>query len=255
MKLVLDTNKGELTATQDGRELTIPLYSPEAFDLLSRQWVKLGWQLRYSYSFTWLGRPIIQMPEDLVRIQEVIYRTQPDVIVETGVAHGGSLIYYAGLCKIMERGRVIGVDIQIRPQNRAAIEGHALASYITLLEGSSTAPETVARIGETIRPGEKVLVILDSCHTKDHVAAELAAYAPLVSVGSYVVATDGIMADLVGVPRAGDDWGWNNPQQAAIEFASSNSNFELADPPLIFNESLVATRVTHWPSAYLKRVA
>jgi cephalosporin hydroxylase len=251
VRLTIDTDAGTLSA--DGRDY--PLDSPEAFRLISRQWVAVGWALRYSYSFTWLGRPIVQLPEDLIRVQEVIFRVQPDVIVETGVAHGGSLIFYASLCKALGRGRVVGVDIQIRPHNRTAIEAHPLAPLVTLLEGSSTSPTIVETVRGLIRPGERVLALLDSNHTKGHVLAELEAYASLVTVGSYVVATDGIMADVADKPGARPEWAWDNPQEAAREFAARDSRFRLEDPPLLFNESRLSERVTYWPGAYLRRVA
>src|SRR5262249_51204926 len=146
----------------DGRRV-LPLHSPEAFAVLSRWWLEVGWTQKYSYGFTWMGRPLVQLPEDVLRIQEVIWRVQPDVIVETGVAHGGSLVFYASLCKAMGHGRVVGVDIEIRPPNRAAIESHALAGYITLVEGSSTDEDVLRRVRELVRPGETVLVLLDSC--------------------------------------------------------------------------------------------
>ena len=240
--------------TADGRR-EHPLDSPEAFRLISEHWVTVGWTQKYSYGFTWLGRPIIQLPEDVVRVQEVIHRVAPDVIVETGVAHGGSLILYASLCKATDRGRVIGVDIEIRPHNRAAIEAHPLSSYITLVEGSSTEPVTVAKVQSLIRPGERVLVLLDSCHTKAHVRAELDAYAPLVGPGSYIVATDGIMGALAGRPGSQPGWEWDNPSEAAREFAAANPQFKLEEPGFLFNEGKVAHRVTHWPSAYLRRAA
>jgi cephalosporin hydroxylase len=186
--------------------------------------------------------------------QEAIYRVKPDVIVETGVAHGGSLIFYAGLCKAMERGRVIGIDIEIRPHNRAAIEAHELFPYITLIEGSSIAPEVVSRVRALVRPGEKVLVMLDSNHTRDHVLAELEAYADLVSPGSYIVAADGIMQDLVGAPRSQPDWGSNNPQQAVRDFLARRTDFVLEVPPKAFNEGVVESPVTYWPAAWLRRV-
>src|SRR5581483_3363616 len=116
---------------------------------------------RYTYSFTWMGRPIIQLPEDMMRIQEVIYQVRPDVILETGVAHGGSLVFYASLCKVMGAGRVIGVDVEIRPHNRRAIEAHELAGHITLVEGDSIAPQTVREVTGLVRPGEKALLMLD----------------------------------------------------------------------------------------------
>src|SRR4051812_44214561 len=125
-----------------------------------------------------------------MRVQEVIAAVKPDVIVETGIAHGGSLVFYATLCKAMGRGRVIGVDVEIRPHNRAAIESHVLSEYITCIEGSSTDPAVVDQVKALIAPGETVLVLLDSNHTKAHVLGELQAYCGLVSVGSYLLAAD-----------------------------------------------------------------
>jgi len=200
MRLTIDTDAKTVTEQTPDGPREHPLDSPEAFRLISEQWLAVGWTQKYIYGFTWLGRPIIQLPEDMIRIQEVIYRVKPDVIVETGVAHGGSLIYYASLCKATDRGRVIGVDVEIRPHNRSAIEAHPLKSYITLIEGSSTDAATVAAVRDLIRPGERVLVLLDSCHTKAHVKAELEAYAPLVGPGSYIVATDGLCRRWPGDP-------------------------------------------------------
>src|SRR5262245_18853341 len=254
MKLFIDTDAGVLRREDGGESAEWPLYSPEAFQALTRQWLAVGWTQRYSYGFSWMGRPVVQLPEDLVRIQEVIHRLRPDVIVETGIAHGGSLIYYASLCKAMDYGRVIGIDIEIRPHNRRAIETHPLSKFITLIEGSSTDPAIVRRVKGSVRPGETVLVLLDSCHTRTHVLAELEAYAPLVSQGSYVVATDGIMGDLAGLPGARSDWSWDNPREAALEFAQHHLEFALDPPPFPFNEGNIKERVTYWPSAYIRRV-
>ena len=254
MRLIVDTDAQVLTEETSAGSREVPLYSPEAFSLLNRQWVRVGWSQRYSYGFAWLGRPIIQLPEDMVRIQEIIHRVAPDVIVETGVAHGGSLIFYASLCKALERGRVIGVDIEIRPHNRTAIEAHPLFPYITLIEGDSTAPEVVDSVRSLIEPGERVLVLLDSNHTKAHVLAELAAYAPLVSPDSYIVAMDGIMGDLFDGPGGPPEWEWDNPSQAAIEFAGADARFALEEPAFPFNEGKIAERVTYWPSAFLRRL-
>jgi cephalosporin hydroxylase len=200
-----------------------------------------------------MGRPIIQLPEDMVRTQEVIYRVKPDVIIETGVAHGGSLIYYASLFKALGKGRVIGIDIEIRPHNRKAIESHELAGYITLVEGSSTAADIVTKVKGLVTRGETVLVILDSNHTKQHVADELEAYHKFITQGSYIVATDGSMKDLFDVPRGAADWKWNHPTAAAAEFAQRHSEFVLEQPPWPFNESELTENITHWPGAWLRR--
>lgn len=253
MKLIIDTDTKTLTTDGNGEAKTIPLYSKEAFELISHQWLKVGWNQKYPYTFAWMGRPIIQLPEDMVRTQEVIYRVKPDVIIETGVAHGGSLIFYASLFKAMGKGRVIGVDIEIRPHNRKAIEGHELAGYITLVEGSSTAPDVVSAVKKMVRPGETVLVILDSNHTKQHVADELAAYHDLITPGSYIVATDGSMKDLYDVPRGSPDWEWNHPTAAAAEFAQRHPEFALEQPAWPFSESDLTENITHWPGAWLRK--
>jgi cephalosporin hydroxylase len=250
----IDLEKGVLTIQKDARQVTHQLDSPEAFSIVSDIWLRCGWDAKYVYGFSWMGRPIIQLPEDMVRIQEVIYSVKPDVIIETGIAHGGSLIFYASLCKAMDAGRVIGIDIEIRPHNRQAIEAHELYSYLTLIEGSSIEQSVVDIVKAQIKPAEKVIVFLDSNHTKDHVLAELAAYAPLVSKGSYIVAMDGIMEQVVGAPRTQPDWTWNNPRQAALEFVESNPGFVIEEPPFVFNEGNASHRVTYWPDAFIKRV-
>ncbi len=254
MKLTIDTIAKILIQEVEGKFRTMDLYSNEAFEIISHQWLKVGWNQKYTYTFTWMGRPIIQLPEDIVRIQEVIYQVRPDVIIETGVAHGGSLIYYASLCKAMKKGRVIGIDIEIRPHNRKAIEAHEMFPLITLIEGSSTAPETLEQVKKLVNPKEKVLIILDSCHTKQHVLEELESYHDIVTPGSYLVATDGIMKDIYDVPRGNPEWALDNPVEAVIEFTSKHSEFVLEEPKWVFNESKLTKRITHWPGAFLKRI-
>jgi len=254
MILTIDTAARTLSVEEDGRVSRHPLYSREAFELLGHEWLRLGWNQKYTYTFSWLGRPIIQLPEDLIRVQEVIYRLKPDVIIETGVAHGGTLMFYATLCKAMGRGRVIGIDIDIRAHNRVAIENHELAAYITLVTGDSIAADTVGRVHALVGDTEQVLVILDSNHTKAHVAAELESYHDLVTPGSYIVATDGFMQSLSNVPRGTESWSWDNPSAAAVEFAAAHPEFVLAQPRWPFNESELSAHVTHWPSAWLRRM-
>ncbi len=254
MKLVIDTTKKILTKEAEGHKRDIDLYSSEAFNLISQEWLKVGWSQRYSYTFSWMDRPIIQLPEDMFRMQEAIYRIKPDVIIETGVAHGGSLIFYASLCKMMGRGRVIGIDVRIQPHNRRAIESHEMFALITLVEGSSTAPEIVNRVKNMVKFGEKVMVILDSCHAKQHVLAELEAYHDLVSPGSYLVATDGIMKELSEVPGGKAEWAWDNPAAATEDFLRMHANFKLEQPIWPFNESELTENITYWPSAWLRRI-
>ena len=253
MKLQLDTEARELTVEDAAGRRTLPLYGREAFEILSLQWLRAAWAAKYPYTFTWLGRPVIQLPEDLLRAQEVLYRLKPDVIVETGIAHGGSLIFYASLCKLLGRGRVVGVDVEIRPHNRKAIEAHEMFPLITLIEGSSVDALTVAQVRSHVEPGETVLVILDSNHTKQHVLDELAAYAGMVTPGSYIVATDGFMKDLHDVPRGKPEWARDNPAAAAAEFAQAHPEFVLEQPAWLFNESQLTQNLTYWPGAWLRR--
>jgi len=254
MKISIDTERRELTVEDDQGATRHVLDSPGAFSVLSRVWVTTGWSQKYTYGFEWMGRPIIQLPEDMVVIQEVLYRVKPDVIVETGVAHGGSLVFYASLCKAMGKGKVIGIDIEIRPHNRAAIEAHELFPYITLIEGSSTDPATLAELSRHLRPEDAVLVLLDSNHSRSHVFDELEAYAPLVTPGSYLVATDGVMEWLTEVPGVPSEWLTDNPKRAVEEWLPNHAEFVLEEPPPIgFNEGSITERLTHWPSAYLRR--
>ena len=255
MKVAIDTETRELVVDDDGKTRTVPLYSADSFAIISHLWTVVGWNEKYPYGFTWMGRPIIQLPEDMIRIQETIYRVRPDVVIETGVAHGGSLIFYASLLKAMGGGRVVGVDVEIRPHNRAAIESHELSGFISLIEGSSIDASIVEKARSAIREGERVLVILDSNHSKAHVSAELSAYAPMVSVGSYIVATDGVMESLSDVPRGNPLWRTDNPAAASREFAARHPEFTLESPPFVFDETLTRVQVTHWPAAYLRRVA
>jgi len=244
-KLIINTDTGQKTA----------LGTPEGFKIISDIWLKAGWETKYVYSFSWLGRPVIQLPEDMIRIQEVIFEIKPDVIIETGIAHGGSLIFYASLCKAMGKGRVIGIDIEIRPHNRKAIEEHFLyKDFIEMVEGSSIDKTIVDQVKAKVKSNETVLVLLDSNHTKAHVLSELIAYSPLVTVGSYIVATDGIMELVCGLNRTSPEWITDNPKVAAIEFAKNNPEFIIETPVFPFNESTVKEPVTYWPSSYLKRI-
>jgi cephalosporin hydroxylase len=151
---------------------------------------------RYAYLWTWMGVPIIQLPADIMATQEIIFATKPDVIVETGVARGGSVIFMASLLELVGKGKVIGVDIEIRPHNRETIENHRMAKRISLIEGSSTDASTLARISAEISPNAKVMVVLDSDHSHDHVLAELRTYAPLVTHGQYLVVADTVVGHI-----------------------------------------------------------
>jgi cephalosporin hydroxylase len=241
----------------EGGEVTRHRFdTPEAFAEVSKAWVRVGFDNKYVYGFTWLGRPILQLPEDLVRMQEVVYRIKPDVIIETGIAHGGSLIFYAGLCRAMGHGRVIGIDVDIRPHNREAIEAHELFDLIDLVEGSSVAPETVAEVRSLVNANETTLVTLDSNHTRDHVRGELEAYGPFVSPGSYIVVADGgIMTAAAGAPLARDDWDWNNPISAIEDFLKTHDEFVVEPPEPLFNEGSITQGPSYWTGGWLRRAS
>jgi cephalosporin hydroxylase len=243
-----------ISFTEDETERTFGIGTPEAFKLLSELWIRSGWDTKYVYSFTWMGRPIIQLPEDMIRIQEIIYRVKPDVLIETGIAHGGSLVFYASLFKAMGKGRVVGIDIDIRSHNRKAVELHEMYERITMIEGSSIDDNIVELVHGNIKSSERCLVVLDSNHTRKHVLAELEAYSEFVAIGSYIVACDGIMKKLVGAPRTKPDWFTDNPQSAVKDFLVARDNFVLEEPVFPFNEGQITERVTYWPNAFLKRI-
>ncbi len=253
--LTVDEEQGVVVVDDGQGRRVYGLDTPEGFAAVSDAWLRAGWRVKHVYTFTWLGRPVIQLPEDLLRMQELIVRVQPDVIVETGIAHGGSLVFYASLCQLQGRGRVLGIDVEIRPHNRTAIDAHPLRPYITLIEGSSTDPAVVADVRSRIAPGERVLVILDSNHTKAHVLEELRVYAPLVTPGSYIVAMDGYMMRLAaGGPRAAANWADDNPSQAVHEFARANPDFVPEPAPFLFNESGISAAVSYSAGGTLRRV-
>jgi cephalosporin hydroxylase len=183
---------------------------------------------RYTYNFTWYGRPIIQLPEDVVALQEIILGTRPDLVIETGVAHGGSLALSASMLELLGAGEVIGVDIEIRSHNRRAIESHPLHKRIALIEGSSIDARVVEQVRSRAAKAKRVMVILDSNHTHEHVARELELYSPMVSHGCYLVVFDTVVEDLPDGLYPDRPWGkGNNPKTAVREFLKSNHRFEI----------------------------
>jgi len=184
-------------------------------------------EYRYSYNFSWMGRPIIQYPQDMVAMQEIIWSVRPDLVIETGIAHGGSLVYYASLLELLGNdGIVVGIDIDIRPHNREAIEAHPMARRIRMIEGSSIEPDNVAQVAELVRHRTRVLVTLDSNHTHDHVLQELLLYSPFVSVGSYLTVFDTVVEDMPKALFPDRPWGpGNNPKTAVREFLGQTDRF------------------------------
>jgi cephalosporin hydroxylase len=209
---------------------------------------------RYSYNFSWLGRPIIQYPQDIVAMQELLWSIQPDLIVETGIAHGGSLIFSASMlelnaaCGGPKNAEVLGVDIDIRAHNRAAIEAHPLSRRIKMLQGSSVAPDIVEKVKVLAAGKQRVLVCLDSNHTHDHVLAELEAYAGLTTVGSYCVVFDTVVEQLPAEFCEDRPWGpGDNPWTAVREFLKTHPEFEIDKK--MDHKLLVSVA----PDGYLKR--
>ena len=171
------------------------LQQDKALQATSLDWVGTTARHKYTYNFSWMGRPIIQFPQDMVAMQEIIWALRPDIIVETGIAHGGSLVFYASMLELIGHGEVLGVDIDIRQHNREAIEAHPMSKRIRMIQGSSIDPVIVEQVRQRIE-GKKVLVVLDSNHTHEHVLEELRAYAPMTSVGSYCVVMDTVVEDM-----------------------------------------------------------
>jgi cephalosporin hydroxylase len=205
---------------------------------------------KYVYNFSWLGRPIIQSPQDIVALQEIIWEVKPDLIIETGIAHGGSLMFWASMLEaIGGDGRVVGIDIEIREHNRRSIEDHPMFKRIELIEGSSISDEVAQKVRQIAAGRAKIMVVLDSDHTHRHVKKELEIYSPLVSVGSYLIAFDTFIEDLP--PDFFPDRAYNvgnNPKTAVAEFLETNDDFEVDKS--IENKLLV----TQAPGGYLKRI-
>jgi cephalosporin hydroxylase len=256
MKYVIDTEQRILTTVVEGEgeSVTQALYADAAFDLISRLWVNTGWSLSYFLAFTWMGQPVLQLPEDLVRLQEIVYKTRPDLIIETGVYKGGSLLYYASLCHALGKGRVIGIDISIQPDVRNAIQEHCLGALINLVEGSSTATESMAAVMRLRKPDDKVMVVLDSAHTRLHVSRELEVYSPLVTPGFYLVVADGIMRDLTDVPGGQPSWLNDNPALAVKDFLTSHPEFVLRPPGGAGTRGSLSAGATYFTDGWLQRL-
>lgn len=205
---------------------------------------------KYSYNFSWMGRPIIQYPQDMIAMQEIIWKVKPDLIIETGIAHGGSLIYYASLLELIGKGEVIGIDIDIRGHNRFEIENHPMSKRIKMFQGSSVSLDMAKLVKQYAAEKETILVCLDSNHTHEHVLQELQNYAPLVSLNSYIVVFDTIVEDLPEDNFSQNrPWGVsNNPKTAVYEFLKANESFEIDHS--IDNKLLISVA----PEGYIKRV-
>ncbi len=216
-----------LTLDNGSEKTTVDLYSREGLDMLSNLWIKAGAEHRMMYEPTWLGRPVIQFPSDIVAVQELLWKVRPDVVIETGVAHGGSLVLSASILELIGNGKVVAVDIEIRPHNRAAIEAHPLAHRIELIEGSSIDDSTLAEVRRAVGDAKTVVVFLDSNHSEAHVLRELELYGPFVTAGSYLVAHDGAQAWVSEIPRGKPEWKDDHPLKAIHRFVAEHPDYTI----------------------------
>ncbi|WP_083539898.1 cephalosporin hydroxylase family protein [Rhizobium tibeticum] len=242
----------------------VAIQGNEDFKRSASDFLRKSVEPKYSYNYFWMGRPIIQYPQDMVAMQEIIWETRPDLIIETGIAHGGSLILSASMLALldmadaMEAGatldprtsnrRVLGIDIDIRAHNRAAIEAHPMASRIQMIQGSSIDRGVIDQVHQIAKPFKRVLVCLDSNHTHDHVLAELEAYAPLTSVGSYCVVFDTLIEDMPADAYPDRSWGpGDNPKTAVWTYLETHPEFEIDRS---IDQKLM---ITVAPDGFLKR--
>jgi cephalosporin hydroxylase len=255
----------------------IESYAGEAIEVTGKNFVFESTKPKYSYNFSWLSRPIIQYPQDMIAMQELIWQIRPDLIIETGVAHGGSLILSASMLALLDmddaihtgksfhpaesKRKVLGIDIDIREHNRQAIEAHSMASRIKMIQGSSIAPEVITQVKEIASTHQKILVLLDSNHTHDHVLAELEAYAPLTSSGSYCVVFDTLIEDLPQDMYPDRPWGpGNNPKTAVFEYLKKLQKFQVTaldgkSLSFVIDKSIdYKLLISVAPDGYLKRV-
>ena len=228
-------------------EKELDAYTEEGFQALADLFTRSGWQRRISYEVTWLGIPIIQTPEDILMVQELIWKVRPTVIVESGVAHGGSLILYASLLELLGRGHVIGVDVEIRKYNRLAIESHPMSKRVSLIEGSSIDESTVAQVSGRVAGTDSVMVMLDSNHSKAHVRRELELYGPMVTPGSYLVVFDGVMRAVADAPNGHPGWVDGNPLAAVQDYLTDHPEFTQ-------DRSYERLAVTYCQGGFLRRV-
>ena len=229
-------------------EFEVNLYSKEGIEMLSNLWIKGAAEFKLMYELTWMGRPIIQFGTDMIMLQELIWKIKPEIFIETGIAHGGSLIYTASLFELMgNNGQVIGIDVEIRAHNRVAIEAHSMFKRIKMIEGSSISDSTINDLEKLLDNGKTTMVMLDSNHSRDHVLSELRLYSKYVSVGSYIIVQDGSQEWVSDIPRGKPEWKQDNPLAAIDIFLKENDDF-------IIDEIYTRLGITQSPNGYLKKI-
>lgn len=239
----------EIKKFEEEREERIKSYEKSKLKTIAKEFMIESTEPKYSYNFSWMGRPIIQYPQDMVAMQELIWEIKPDLIIETGIAHGGSLIYYASIMELIGKGEILGIDIDIREHNKKAILEHPMSHRISMIQGSSIDEKIINEVKDFAEDKKTILVCLDSNHTHEHVLKELEAYADLTSVNSYCVVFDTIVEDLPSGLYPNRPWDvGDNPKTAIFEFLKTNENFVINDQ--IDNKLLISVA----PSGYLKRV-
>lgn len=252
MRITIDTEAGTLGCTENGDAAEYSLYSPDAFRILSREWIALGWNLGHWASFSWMGRQLLQLPDDVLRLAELLWQIRPDVIVETGVYDGGSTLLFASLCRLSGTGRVISVERELREGVREAIREGA-GDLVAVIEGDSSLAETAQQVREMIRPGERVCLFLDSDHSMGHVGAELRNLGPLVSAGCYAIVADSVCRDLAHMPQGEVSWIHDHPGAAVDEFLRAHPEFVRERPVPLFSSGVDFSEVSYFPATWLKR--
>ena len=241
-------NGSSIILKNSNEQFEVSLYSPEGLEMLSNLWVKAAAEFKLMYELTWMGRPIIQFGSDMIMLQQLIWDVKPDIFIETGIAHGGSLIYTASLFELMgNNGQVIGIDVEIRPHNRTAIEQHSMFKRIQMIEGSSVDSNTIDSLEKLLEHGKSITVMLDSNHSRDHVLKELQLYAKYVTKGSYLIVQDGAQEWVSDIPRGKPEWKEGNPLAAIEIFLKDNDDF-------VIDEKYTRLGITQSPNGYLLKV-
>jgi len=243
---ITETDSTIILKNRNGQN-EVSLYSQEGFEMLSNLWIKVAAEFKLNYELKWLGRPIIQFGSDMVMLQELIWEVKPDIFIETGIAHGGSLIYTASLFEMMGNGKVIGIDVEIREHNRIAIVAHPMYKRISMIEGSSVSGTTIAELEKQLEPDKKVMVMLDSNHSREHVLNEMQLYSKYIPVGSYLIVQDGAQKWVADIPRGKAEWIDDNPLNAIDDFLKSNNDF-------VVDETYTRLGISSSPGGYLKRI-
>jgi cephalosporin hydroxylase len=263
MIITIDTDKALVRVVEGTGSQEYELFSPAAFRILSRQWLALGWNLHHSFTFSFLGRRFIQLPDDILRLGELVWSLRPDIIIETGVYDGGSTLFWATLCRMGRRGRVISVEKNLRAAVRETVREIA-GDLVTFVEGDSSSPEIAAQVSREICAGERACVFLDSDHSAKHVAAELEHLGAFVSPGCYLVVADSNMPDMAHTPRGRSAWAHlldqpdgtlsDSPARAVDEFLAGHPEFRRERPvPLFPEEQFDFSELSYFGQTWLKR--